>query len=150
MRTFQQSEKRMLPMSQWKDLVSSYEGDNLLNKVQNLLISNELCSINCLLRTSVDTKSVDIKTSSPFCSMIAKTKSCIFTGIFLAVFPPTQSFLFARLMFWLLRFPKQKLNSSMQQFHWRKWRVIFSVNMTRNWCHPFVCILLLCNFDVIL
>ena len=94
--------KRELSMSQWKDLlVSSYEGDNLLNKVQNLLISSELCSINCLLRTSVD-----IKTSSPFCSMIARTKSCIFTGIFFAVFPSTQSFLSARLMFWLLSFPK--------------------------------------------
>ena len=31
----------------------SYEGDNLLNKVQNLLISSELCSVNCLPRTRI-------------------------------------------------------------------------------------------------
>ena len=100
------------------------QSSELINKFWTLFNKLPPC-------TSVDIKSVDIKTSSPFCSMIARTKSCIFTGIFLAVFPSTQSFLSARLMFWLLRFPKQKLNSSMQQFHWRKWRVIFSV----NWCH---------------
>ena len=86
---------------------------------------------------------------SPFYGMIARTKSYVFTEIFLAVFPLGPPFWPAQLMFWLIWFSKQKSSSSKRRFHWGILRGIFSVKTARAWRHPFVWILLHCNFFVI-
>ena len=60
--------------------IASYKRDNLLNK------RSELIDTKCIA-------SVDTKTNSPFYGMIEKTKSYVFTEIFLAVFPLEPPFL---------------------------------------------------------
>ena len=97
--------------------------------------------------------SVDTRTNVSFYGTIAKSKSYVFTLIFLAVFPlepngniPILACAVYVLHIWL---SKQKLSSSKQRFHWRILQGIFPVNITRKWRHLFVWILLHCNFFVI-
>ena len=56
------------------------------------------------------------KTSSPFYRIIARTKSYVFTEIFLALFPLGPPFWPARLMFCIIWFSKQKSSSSKRRF----------------------------------
>ena len=63
--------------------IASYKGDNLLNK---------------------GSASVDTKTNSPFYGMIARTKSYVFSEIFLSVFPLEPPFWPAQLMFCIYGF----------------------------------------------
>ena len=81
--------------------------------------------------------------------MKVRTKSSVFTEIMHVVFLFRQPFQSARLMFYVRWFSKQKSNSSMQQFHWRILRLIFSVITARRAPHPFVWIPLHCNFYAI-
>ena len=103
--------------------IDSYKGDNLLNKRWELIIS------------------VDTKTSLPFYSMIARTKSYIFLEIFLTVFQLKLPFWPIQLTF-CIWFSKQKSSSPKQQFHWRMLWVTYPVSTVQNWCHPIVWILL--------
>ena len=89
---------------------------------------------------------VDIKTSSLISGMIARTKCHVFTEIYPAVLPLKQPFWSARLMFCILWFSKQKLSSSTRWFHRKTLGVVFFVNTAQNWYHPFIWILLYCNF----
>ena len=98
--------------------ISSYKGGNTLG--QNLV-------------TSVDTKTI-----SPFYSMIARTKSYVFTEIFLAVFPLRPPFWPARLMFCIICFRKQKSSSTKRQFYRRILLGIFPVKTAWKWRHSFV------------
>ena len=92
--------------------------------------------------------SVNTRTNLPFYGMIARTKSYVFTVIFLAVFPLEPTFWPAQFMFCIYGF-QNKSSSSKRRFHWRILRGIFPVKTTQKWRHLFVWILLHCNFFVI-
>ena len=92
---------------------------------------------------------VDTKTNSPFQNMITRTKSYVFTKIFLAVFSLESTFWHGLLMFCIIWFSKQKSSSSKQRFHWRILWGIFLVKTEQKWRHPFVRILLHYNFFII-
>ena len=96
------------------------------------------------LLTSVDTKS-----NSPFYGMIARTKTYVFTEMFLVVLLLGPPFWPARLMFCIIWFSEQRSSSSKRRLHWRILQEIFPVKTTRKWRHLFVWILLHCNFVVI-
>ena len=89
---------------------------------------------------------VDIKTNSPFHGMTTRTKSYVFTEIFLAVFPLESTFWPGLLMFCIIWFSKQKSSSSKRRFRWRTLWGIFLVKTKWKSRHHFVWILLHCNF----
>ena len=81
--------------------------------------------------------------------MIARTKSYIFTEIFLAVFPLGSLFWPAWFMFCIRCFSEQKSSSSKRWFYWRILLGISPVKTTWKWRHLFVWILLHCDIFVI-
>ena len=92
--------------------------------------------------------SVEIRINLPFYNMIARTKSYVFTAIFLTVFPLEQRFGLRGFCF-VLCFPKQKSSNSNRLFHCRILQGIFPVKTIRKWRHLFVWILIHCNLFVI-
>ena len=131
MRTFQHNQKKYYLCFNEKLEIASYKGDNFFNERSELINKCRSQFKLTLLRHD------------------SWNKSNIFTETFLAIFPLKQPFWSARLMFYILWFLKQKSSSLTQQFHWRILWVICSVNTAWHRRHPFVWILLHCNFYVI-